>query len=126
MGKVLAAQELADQFNCDMSDSFFYSDSDEDIQLLEHVGKPRPLNPNKRLRSIARGRGWPVQDFHSRGKASIGDYLRTASAQLSLVGSFVAGLPIYAITGSLNKSRNFSTSLFADTCLLYTSPSPRD
>ena len=115
MGKVLAAQELADQFNCDMSDSFFYSDSDEDIQLLEHVGKPRPLNPNKRLRSIARGRGWPVQDFHSRGKASVGDYLRTASAQLSLVGSFVAGLPIYAITGSLNKSRNFSTSLFADT-----------
>ena len=110
-----AAQELAEQYQADMDESFFYSDSDEDIQLLEHVGKPRPLNPNKRLRRIAHGRGWPVQDFYSRGKNSFGDYLRTASAQLSLVGSFVAGLPIYAITGSLNKSRNFSTSLFADT-----------
>lgn len=115
MGKVHAAQELAYEYKADMDESFFYSDSDEDIQLLEHVGKPRPLNPNKRLRRIASGRGWPVQDFYSRGKTSLGDYIRTASAQLSLIGSFVAGLPIYAITGSLNKSRNFSTSLFADT-----------
>ncbi len=115
MGKVQAAQELAQQCNADMAESFFYSDSDEDLQLLEHVGKPRPLNPNKRLRRIASGRGWPVQDFYSRGKASLGDYVRTVSAQMSLIGSFVAGLPIYAITGSLNKTRNFSTSLFADT-----------
>ena len=115
MGKVYAAEKLALEYKADMSESFFYSDSDEDIQLLEYVGKPRPLNPNKRLRRIARGRGWPVQDFNSRGKASLADYARTATAQMSLLGSFLAGLPIYAITGSLNQTRNFSTSLFADT-----------
>ena len=120
MGKVYAADELAQEHDIDLSQSFFYSDSDEDIQLLEHVGKPRPLNPNKALRRIANGRGWPVQDFNSRGSAGVGDYLRTFATQASMISSVVAGLPIYALTGSMNKTRNFSTSLFADTACALT------
>ncbi len=120
MGKVDAAEQLAREYKADIMQSFFYSDSDEDLQLLDYVGKPRPLNPNKRLRSIARGRGWPVQDFNSRGQATIGDYVRTFGAQMSLFTSAVAGLPIWALTGSLNKTRNFSTSLFADTACALT------
>lgn len=120
MGKVDAADQLADKVGLDIQKSFFYSDSDEDIQLLEYVGKPRPLNPNKRLRRVARGRGWPVQDFSSRGKASVFDYARTAATQMSMVTSFAAGIPIYALTGSMNKTRNFSTSLFADTACALT------
>ncbi|MGK0374992.1 MAG: putative phosphoserine phosphatase/1-acylglycerol-3-phosphate O-acyltransferase [Arenicella sp.] len=120
MGKVDAAEQIAEQYDVDLSQSYFYSDSDEDIQLLEFVGKPRPLNPNKRLRRIASGRGWPVQDFNSRGNASVFDYLKTAATQVSMLTSFAAGLPIYALTGSLNKSRNFSTSLFADTACALT------
>jgi len=120
MGKVDAAEQLADQYDIEISQSYFYSDSDEDIQLLEFVGNPRPLNPNKRLRRVARGRGWPVQDFKSRGNASIFDYVKTAATQASMLTSFVAGLPIYALTGSMNKTRNFSTSLFADTACALT------
>lgn len=120
MGKVDAAEQLAQQYDLDISQSYFYSDSDEDIQLLEFVGNPRPLNPNKRLRRIASGRGWPVQDFNSRGNASVFDYFKTAATQVSMLTSFAAGLPIYALTGSLNKSRNFSTSLFADTACALT------
>jgi len=120
MGKVDAADRLAEKVDVDIQQSFFYSDSDEDIQLLEYVGKPRPLNPNKRLRRIASGRGWPVQDFNSRGKASVFDYAKTAATQMSLLTSFAAGLPIYALTGSMNKTRNFSTSLFADTACALT------
>lgn len=115
MGKVDAADQVAEQFDVDMQQSYFYSDSDEDIQLLEYVGKPRPLNPNKRLRSIAKGRGWPVQDFNSRGKAGLTDYVKAFATQVSMLTSFVAGIPIYALTGSVNKTRNFSLSLFADT-----------
>jgi len=120
MGKVDAAEQLAEQYDVDISKSYFYSDSDEDIQLLEFVGNPRPLNPNKRLRRIARGRGWPVQDFKSRGKASVFDYVKTAATQASMLTSFAAALPIYALTGSLNKTRNFSISLFADTACALT------
>jgi len=120
MGKVDAADRLADKVGLDIQQSFFYSDSDEDIQLLEYVGKPRPLNPNKGLRRTARGRGWPVQDFNSRGKASVFDYAKTFATQMSMITSFAAGLPIYALTGSMNKTRNFSTSLFADTACALT------
>lgn len=120
MGKVDAAENLAEQFGIDINQSYFYSDSDEDIQLLEFVGNPRPLNPNKRLRRIARGRGWPVQDFNSRGKASVFDYAKTAATQVSMLTSFLAGIPIYALTGSMSKTRNFSTSLFADTACALT------
>jgi len=120
MGKVDAAEQLAEKYDVDISKSYFYSDSDEDIQLLEFVGNPRPLNPNKRLRRIARGRGWPVQDFKSRGKASVFDYVKTAATQASMLTSFAAALPIYALTGSLNKTRNFSISLFADTACALT------
>jgi len=120
MGKVDAAEQLTEQFDLNIAESFFYSDSDEDIQLLEHVGKPRPLNPNKALRRIASGRGWPVQDFNSRGSASVGDYVRTVATQASMLTSFLAGIPIYALTGSMNKTRNFSTSLFADTACAIT------
>lgn len=114
MGKVAAAEYFVENHGVKAEESFFYSDSDEDIQLLEYVGKPRPLNPNSRLRGIARGRGWPVQDFNSRGKVGIKDYLRTFATQGSMVGSFLAAIPMYGLTGSLAKSRNFSTSLFAD------------
>ena len=120
MGKVDAAEQVAEQYGADIEESFFYSDSDEDIQLLEFVGKPRPLNPNKRLRRIASGRGWPVQDFNSRGNASVFDYVKTAATQASMLTSFLAGIPIYALTGSMNKTRNFSTSLFADTACALT------
>ncbi|GHA04502.1 L-3-phosphoserine phosphatase [Arenicella chitinivorans] len=120
MGKVDAAEKLIDSHGVDIRQSFFYSDSDEDIQLLEFVGRPRPLNPNKRLRRIASGRGWPVQDFNSRGSASIFDYARTFATQMSMITSFAAGIPIYALTGSMNKTRNFSTSLFADTACALT------
>ncbi len=120
MGKVVAAEDIVGEFGLDITKSFFYTDSDEDLQLLEYVGKPRPINPNKRLRHIAKGRGWPVQDFHSRGNAKVGDYLRTLATQVSMVTSFAAGIPIYALTGSLNKTRNFSMSLFADTACALT------
>ena len=62
-GKVLAAEELAAEYGLDLDQSFFYSDSDDDIELLERVGKPRPLNPNMKLKGIADERNWPVQRF---------------------------------------------------------------
>jgi len=66
-GKVTAAESLADEFGAELDKSYFYSDSYDDIQLLEHVGNPRPLNPNQKLLSVAEQRGWPVRRFGSRG-----------------------------------------------------------
>ena len=114
-GKVTAAESLAEKYGVDLDQSFFYSDSDDDIELLERVGKPRPLNPNRKLNSIAERRGWPVRRFASRGRPGMMDWARSIAATGSLVTSFAAGLPIWALTGSRRSAQNFSFSLFADT-----------
>ena len=114
-GKVTAAETLVEKFGVDLDKSFFYSDSDDDIQLLERVGNPRPLNPNKKLLAIAESRGWPVRRFASRGQTRVSDWLRSLFVPASLVGSFLAGLPIWALTGSKRDALNFSVSVFADT-----------
>jgi len=114
-GKVAAAESLVAKYGVDLDKSFFYSDSDDDIELLERVGNPRPLNPNNKLLAIAERRGWPVRRFGSRGRTHVSDWLRSLMMPASLVGSFFAGLPIWALTGSKREALNFSVSLFADT-----------
>jgi putative phosphoserine phosphatase/1-acylglycerol-3-phosphate O-acyltransferase len=114
-GKVTAAESLSEQYGVDLDQSFFYSDSHDDIQLLERVGKPRPLNPNTKLLSMAERRGWPVRRFGSRGNTHVSDWVRSLFLPASLVGSFFSGLPIWALTGSKREALNFSVSVFADT-----------
>ena len=113
-GKVMAAESLSQQYGIDLDQSYFYSDSDDDLQLLERVGHPQPLNPNSKLAVIAEERGWPVRRFKSRGQPQITDFLRSVAATMSLVPSAAAGLPIWALTGSKSEARNFATSVFAD------------
>lgn len=43
-----------------ISDSWFYSDSLNDIPLLERVSHPVAVDPDDALRAHAEGRGWPV------------------------------------------------------------------
>ncbi len=113
-GKVLAAEILAAQFECDLNNSFFYSDSDDDLLLLEAVGKPRPLNPNSRLSNIARDKGWPVRSFTSRGRPGLENLVRTAMTYSTIFPAVMAGLPIWAMTGSRSEAVNFSFSVWAD------------
>ncbi len=113
-GKVLAAESLAQDHGIDLEQSYFYTDSDDDLQLLERVGHPQPLNPNSKLAVIAEQRGWPVRRFRSRGQPQVTDFLRSVAATLSLIPSAAAGLPIWALTGSKSEARNFATSVFGD------------
>jgi len=114
-GKVTAAESLATSHGVDLDRSFFYSDSDDDIELLKRVGKPRPLNPNTKLQRIAERNGWPIRRFGSRGSTHPSDLIRSLLMPANLVGSFVAGFPIWLLTGSKRDALNFSISLFADT-----------
>lgn len=114
-GKVDAAEALAEKVGADLDQGFFYSDSTDDLLLLQRIGRPRALNPSEKLERIAQKEGWPVARFGSRGRPSLAQFVRSVAATSSLVTSFAAGLPIYALTGSRRDSVNFSFSLFADT-----------
>ena len=43
----------------------FYSDSDNDLPLLERAQHPVATNPNARLRALAQERGWRILDLFS-------------------------------------------------------------
>lgn len=43
----------------DFNHSYFYSDSQNDIPLLERVSHPVATNPNDKLRAYAQNKGWP-------------------------------------------------------------------
>ena len=47
----------------DFSASFFYSDSINDVPLLEQVTRPIAANPSPSLRTIAQKQGWQVLDL---------------------------------------------------------------
>jgi len=47
----------------DFERSTFYSDSTNDLPLLEHVSHPVATNPGPALREIALARGWPILDL---------------------------------------------------------------
>jgi HAD superfamily hydrolase (TIGR01490 family) len=61
--KAIAAKQLAEQNDYDLADCYAYSDSITDLPLLEAVGHPTVVNPDKGLRKIAAQRGWPVLTF---------------------------------------------------------------
>lgn len=46
-----------------LDDCYFYSDSSSDLPLLEAVGNPVAVNPQRKLKRIAKSRGWPVLRF---------------------------------------------------------------
>ena len=57
------SSELAERRGYDLSRSYAYSDSITDVHMLEIVGHPHAVNPDKELRRVARERGWPVLVF---------------------------------------------------------------
>lgn len=60
-GKVVRATAWAAQHGLDLSQSSFYTDSITDLPMLEAVGEPRVINPDVRLRRLARQRNYPVE-----------------------------------------------------------------
>ena len=64
--KASRVRELAGQRGYQLADCYAYSDSVTDLPLLETVGHPHAVNPDRSLRRIARDRGWPVLTFGTR------------------------------------------------------------
>lgn len=61
--KLAMAEEYCSEHGADLADCWFYSDSASDLPLLEAAGHPVMVNPQWKLRQLARGRGWPVLRF---------------------------------------------------------------
>ena len=62
-GKAEAMSRLAQDRDIDLAASWAYSDSVSDLPMLEAVGHPVAVNPDRQLRRVAEERDWPVLEF---------------------------------------------------------------
>ena len=68
--KAEAAEAWAKQSGIDLSESYAYADDMSDLPLLELVGHPIAVNPERRLEKLAHTRGWPVRRWTTKGVSS--------------------------------------------------------
>jgi len=64
-GKVTRLREWLAEHGETLADSHFYSDSRNDLPLLEQVTHPVAVDPDPALAETARGRNWPVQTLRA-------------------------------------------------------------
>ena len=86
-GKAIAIRELAEQRGIDLSASSAYSDSETDVPMLETVGHPYAVNPDRNLARIAHEREWPILTFEKPVRAKD----RRRSTTPVIVGAVVLG-----------------------------------
>ncbi|MBB5787591.1 HAD-IB family hydrolase [Jiangella mangrovi] len=100
--KAEAIRELAKDQGYDLTRSYAYTDSVTDLPMLEAVGHPYAVNPDRGLRKTAADHGWPALVFSKpvalRQRASIRDAPRPAIAAAAIsAGAAAAGLAWYAV-----------------------------
>jgi len=62
-GKIERLHAWLDETQIDFDNSWFYSDSHNDLPLLEEVAHPVAVDPDDQLRTIAGERGWQITSF---------------------------------------------------------------
>ncbi len=67
--KAKAAAQMADRRGLDLAECAAYSDSVNDLPLLESVGYPHAVNPEWELRRMALVKGWPIHELRTRRRA---------------------------------------------------------
>jgi phosphoserine phosphatase len=89
-GKAEKIMTIAEERGYVLQSCYAYSDSASDLPMMQVVGNPVAVNPDRALQSVAHHRGWPIVEFNAAGKR------RRRVAMSSGVG-FVAAAGGYAV-----------------------------
>ena len=90
-GKADAINKVAAEMGYDLSQSYAYTDSAGDLPMLEAVGHPVAVNPDRALETIAFHRGWPIVEFSRTRKKVMKRTTALAGATMVAAGSYVLG-----------------------------------
>jgi len=93
--KAKAVTDLARKRGYDLSQCYAYSDSVTDVPMLEAVGHPHAVNPDRELRRIAREREWPVLVFDR--PVALRSRMPLPPAKPTLTAAAVGGLAAVAV-----------------------------
>ncbi len=88
--KASAIRDLARRRGYDLQRSYAYSDSVTDVHMLEAVGHPHAVNPDKDLRRVAREHGWPILIFDK--PVALRSRVRLPPAKPTIAALTVGGL----------------------------------
>ncbi len=91
--KAAAISALALREGLDLARCSAYSDSLNDLPMLELAGHPHVVNPDSDLLAVARARDWPVHDFRSGRRATM-IALPVAAGAGAVAGGMAAGVAI--------------------------------
>jgi phosphoserine phosphatase len=97
-GKAEAMRRLAEEEGISLADSYAYSDSLTDLPMLEAVGHPVAVNPDKELRAVAEERDWQILEFAR--EVSVRDRIPRPVPVLSgaaVAGGLAAALAVWAM-----------------------------
>lgn len=96
-GKAEAMREMAAEEDVSLADSFAYSDSITDLPMLEAVGHPVAVNPDRELQAIAEERDWQI--LHFEREVTVRHRMPALSGPVPLIsGAAVAGGLAAALT----------------------------
>jgi HAD superfamily hydrolase (TIGR01490 family) len=90
-GKTEAIAKLSAERGYDLRLSYAYSDSVSDLPMLELVGHPVAVNPDRALESVAHQRGWPTVVFSRQKKRVIKSTTAVSGAAGLAAGTYLIG-----------------------------------
>ena len=96
-GKAQALRDAAKARGLDLDASYAYSDSITDLPMLEAVGNPVAVNPDRDLRAVAVERDWTIRDF--RRPVRLRDRLRQVPRPKTEVLAGAGALGMAALAG---------------------------
>lgn len=95
--KADAVRTFAAEHGYDLTRSFAYSDSATDVPMLELVGTPVAVNPDRALRKHALSQGWEIRTFKNPEPL-----IQMPNAREVGIGAgVVAGVTVLAVMGTL-------------------------
>lgn len=97
-GKVEAIKRFVAGQGGALADTHFYADGSEEVELMETVGHPHPVNPGRELANAAKNHKWPVLRLTTRGSAKPADFARNIAGMTMLLPILQSGLAVGAIT----------------------------
>lgn len=104
-GKAEAIAKLSAERGYDLRLCYAYSDSASDLPMMEMVGHPVAVNPDRALEAVAHQRGWPTVVFARRAKKVVKTTTAVATAGVLGVSAYGLGRRHGRISAQIARAR---------------------
>jgi HAD superfamily hydrolase (TIGR01490 family) len=90
-GKAEHIRKLAADHGYDLAQCYSYSDSASDLPMMQIVGNPIAVNPDRPMMAVAHRRGWPVIEFDRGRKQLVRVGVATGSTATAAATGYLVG-----------------------------------